>query len=415
MASGSLWRDPDFLKLWAGQTISEIGSRITREGIPLTAVLLLHAQPLEMGFLSSLAGLAALVFGPLAGLVADRNKLRPILVWTDLGRAVVLCAVPLAAAQGWLSMPLLCAVAVSAGVLTVFFDVTYQSMLPRLVSGPQLLEGNSKLSLSFSTAEAIGPGLAGFLIQTLTAPRAILLDGLSYLVSAASVLWIRRPEQRPAPETHEPFWSGLRAGFAFVWRNRILRAVACRAGTTSFFWGFFSALYTLWAIQHLGFTPLVFGFVITLGGVGSMVGSALAPRLIRWVPLGTLLIGATLGAGLLTLLISAPSGPGWFGVLCLSAAQLFGDVMFPIYGIHEMTLRQSLAPPERLGRVNAVMNLLYRGFIPLGSVVGGALATVISLRTTFFLCGLGILSASLWLVFSPVRKLRAASTSGLAE
>jgi MFS family permease len=177
VAEGSLWRDPEFMKLWTGQTISEIGSRITREGIPLTAVLLLHATPAQMGFLASLNGFAALLFGPVAGVTADRYRLRPILIGADLGRAAVLITVPILHYLGKLDMLALCVVMSLTALFTTFFDVAYQSLLPSLVRRDQLLEGNAKLTMSLTTAEMIGPAATGVLVQWLSARRESWCNG----------------------------------------------------------------------------------------------------------------------------------------------------------------------------------------------------------------------------------------------
>jgi MFS family permease len=171
-----LWREPDFLKLWAGQAVSQMGSWITLVGLPMTAALLLKASPLQMGILSGAGAAAILLFGLFAGVWADRLRRRPILIWADLGRAAVLGTVPLAALAGRLTMSHLYVVAAASAILTVFFDVSYRTYLPSLVSPEDLLEGNSKLTLSESIAGVVGPGLTGVLIQALTAPIAILFD-----------------------------------------------------------------------------------------------------------------------------------------------------------------------------------------------------------------------------------------------
>ena len=163
--AGALWRDREFLKLWSGQTISQVGSRITRDGLPYTAVLILHAGPMQMGLLAALGGIAALVSGPLAGVLADRYRRRPILIWADLGRAAVLSIIPLAAAMHQLQFWHLYLATALAGALTILFDSAYQSYLPTLVRPDQLLEGNRKLALSNSTAEVLGPGMTGFLVK----------------------------------------------------------------------------------------------------------------------------------------------------------------------------------------------------------------------------------------------------------
>ena len=411
MIGGTLWRDRDFLKLWTGQTISEVGSRITREGVPLTAVMLLHASPLTMGTLAALGGIAILLVAPLAGIVADRYRLRPILIAADLGRAVVIAMIPIAASRGMLRLWTLYVVVAFAGILSVFFDVAYQSLTPSLVSRDRILEANSKLALSAGAAEAVGPALSGSLIQLLTAPLAMAVDAVSFLFSAASLALIRKPELHKPPAEHFPTVHELTAGFRFVFAHPILRPIAFRAANTSFFWGFYGALYVLYAIDTLKFTPLLLGFIVTIGGFSSLLGSAAIPWLNRRFQPGTLLIAATLVQGFSNLLIPLAQ-PGFSAILCMGGAQFFGDISFPIYNVQELTIRQALSPPEVLGRVNGAMQFMFRGIIPIGALAGGALAQYVGVRQTIFASAMGILGASLWLVFSPVRLLKRDALAG---
>jgi len=401
----TLWRDRDFLKLWAGQTISEIGSRITREGVPLTAVMMLHASPIDMGLLAALGGLTTLVMAPIAGIVADRYRLRPILIAADIGRALVIALIPISASHGGLKLWTLYVVIAVAGVLSVFFDVSYQSLVPSLVSRDRVLEANSKLALSMGTAEAIGPALSGTLIQLLTAPIAMAIDASSFLVSAASLMLIRKPETEKAPVEHMPSLHELTAGFRFVFGHSVLRPIALRTINQAFFGGFFMALYVLYAVDNLKFTPFILGIVVTCGGISNFLGSSLIPWINRkWEP-GTILIGATLVQGFSTLLIPLAPGPGFAAIACMAGAQFLGDVSFPVYYVQELTIRQSLAPPDVLGRVNAAMQLMLRGILPIGALAGGMFAQYLGVRRTILICAIGIILSSIWLIASPVRAL----------
>ena len=221
---GGLWRHPDFMKLWAGQTISEMGSRITRDGVPYTAVIVLNAPASQMGFLTAVGAASVLLFGLLAGVWVDRFRRRPIMIAADLARAVILASIPIAAFAHRLSMAQLYVVIALAGFCTVFFDVAYQSYMPSLVERENLLEGNSKLAMSASAAEIAGPSLTGFLVQLITAPIAILFDAISFLVSAVSVMLIRKPEPAHQPSTTKPHPI---AGLRFVFSHPLLRPLAC--------------------------------------------------------------------------------------------------------------------------------------------------------------------------------------------
>ena len=406
MTVSSLWRNRDFVKLWTGQTISEIGSRITREGVPITAALVLHSSPLAMGVLAAVGGIAILLCGPFAGLVADRFRLRPILIGTDLGRACVIGLIPFLAWRGALTIEALCVVIGIAGVLGVFFDVSYQTLMPSLVGREDLHEGNAKLSLGAATAETIGPALAGMLIQALTAPIAMMLDAGSFVISAISVALIKKPEIAKGKHDEFPSVAEITSGLRFTFGHPILRPLALRALTNGLFWGFFAALYVLWAVQYLKFTPWILGLVVTLGGISNWFGSMLAPWIHRRFATGTILIGSTVLPGLAGLLLPLPSGPGWFAIACMGGAQLLGDIAFPVFNIQELTLRQSIAPPELLGRVNSAMQMMFRGILPIGALLGGALGQFVGVRATIVMCAVGVLMSSLWLIFSPVRGLR---------
>ena len=402
----ALWRDREFLKLWSGQTISQVGSRITRDGLPYTAVLVLHAGPLQMGTLSALGGLAALVAGPLAGVLADRYRRRPVLIWADVGRAVVLSVIPLTAATHQLDLWHLYLAIALAGALTIVFDSAYQAYLPTLVRPDQLLEGNHKLALSNPAAEVLGPGMTGFLVKLMTGPIAILLDAVSFVVSAVSIAAIRRREPAVARAQHEPGWHDITAGFRAIAAHPLLRPLGLRTVTAAFFSGFLSTLYTLFAIDYLGLSPAVIGVLITLGGIGNLVGAWSSDKLVERFPLGKVLIGTHVLAGAMWLLIPMAHGPWYVAAAFLGASQLFGDMAYPIYDIHELTLRQSVTPPEVLGRVNASMQMIFKGFWPLGAIVGGLIAQRYGVRFTLTVAALGILASSLWLVFSPVRGLK---------
>ena len=403
----SLWRYPEFVKLWVGQTISEIGSRISREGIPLTAVLVLHASPAQMGWLTAVGGLAALVAGPIAGPLADRHRRKPLMIAADLGRALVLASIPWAYFHGSLDMAHLLAAAALAGMATVLFDVAYPTYVPTLVAADQLLEANSKLALTQSAAEVTGPALTGLLVRIISAPAAILLDAASFVVSALSIAWISRPEQAPAsPAAAQSWWNEAREGVGFVFSHSLLRPLAFRTATVSLAWGFFATLYVYYAIEVLKMSTVALGIVITLGGIGNLIGALVARHAGAHYPVGHVLIAAAVWQGLMSLFIPLASGPGWFSVACLAAGQLFGDVAHPLFNINELTLRQRAAPPHMLGRVNACLQLLFKGLFPVGAIFGGALAGEIGARQTLLLSSVGIVASSLWLIFSPVRKLR---------
>lgn len=418
-----LLADPDFLKLWTAQAISELGSRITREGIPLTALLVLHAGAARMGLLNALGGVAVLVFGLAAGVWIDRLRRRPLLIAADLGRAALLASIPAAALAGRLTMAQLYAVTALAGVMTVFFDVADKSYLPALVDRDRILEANSKLTLSSTIAEIAGPGLTGFLVQAITAPIAIAFDALSFLASALLLAGIRRREPPPSRRPPERVLTASLAGVRRIFADPVLRPLALRSATAWVFYGFLGALYLLFAIDVLRLRPAVLGIVIATGGAGAMAGAFLAQRLERRVPLGPTFLATSALYGLMAFLIplaglAGPAAPpaaspagagspgGWLAVGILIAVQLIGDMAFTVYTINEVSLRQRVAPADLLGRINAGMQLLARGVYPLGALIGGLLAERLGVRPTLALAAAGLLLSTLWLLPAPLRRLR---------
>lgn len=398
-----LWRQPDFLKLWTGQTISELCSRITRDGLPLAAVLVLGATPAQMGVLSAAGAVPVLLMGLFAGAWVDRLRRRPLMIAADLARALTLLMIPLAAAAGFLNMGLLYAVVVLTSVFTVFFDSAYQAYLPALITREHLIEGNSKLALSGSLAEVLGPGLAGFLVQALTAPIAILFDSLSFVVSAISVGAIRQSEPAPVPH-HErrPLVHEMIEGVRMIWHDPTLRALALSSGARSFFGNFIGVLYALYAIRTLGFGAAALGLTIALGGVGDLCGALLAQPVVQRFGLRRTLIGTTLLSGLISLLVPLAAGPLTVAIAMLMTSQLLSDGLRSIFAINEMSLRQTITPDRLLGRVTASMNLMVGGIGPLGALVGGFLGQTLGLRPTLVVAALGggILGA-FWLLRLP--------------
>jgi MFS family permease len=405
--STSLWRHADFMKLWAGQTVSQFGSMVTRDALPLIGVLVLRASPWQMGLLSAAGSAPVLFIGLLAGAWVDRLRRRPILIAADLGRAVLVVSIPIAALLGRLTLTHLYVVAALAGVLTVFFDVAYQAFLPTLVLPEQVFEGNSKLGLTGSLAEIVVPGLTGLMVQLISAPLTLLVDAVSFLGSALSLALIRLPE--PLPPPRGPQTSVAREigeGLRVTWGQPVLRALALSTAWGDFFGGFYGALYSLYALEVLGLTPAVLGLIIACGGLGALIGAALARPLAQRLGQGPALVLASAVMGLFGFLTPLAGGPRWLVILCLLLPQLIGDLFRASFEISALSLRQVLIPVHLLGRVGASVSFLVGGVGTLGLLAGGALGSAIGVRPAIWVSALGGAAATLLLVFSPVAALR---------
>jgi len=397
--------DPDFRKLWIGQAISQIGSNITGVALPLTAVLVLKASPLQMGLLSGAGAAAVLIFSLFAGAWVDRLHRRPILIGADLGRAVVLGIIPLAAMLHRLTMGDLYLVAVASSTLTVLFDVSYQAYLPSLIERENLLTGNSRLALTESIAGIAGPGIAGTLVQLITAPLALLFDAASFVCSAISVWLIRKREPAP-PRTREThIGREISEGLGASWRDPLLRALGGRKATSAFFLGFGGSLYFLFATRELGLTAALLGIIIAIGGTSGLFGAVLAEWLVRRFGFGRTFLGSAVAIGMAMLVVPLAHGSVAVCSAFLIAAQL-GDLAWPVNTISEQSLRQAIIPDRLLGRVNSSMHLLFHGVLPLGALAGGAIAQALGIRQALLIGAIGVLLSTMWLVFSPVRRLR---------
>jgi Na+/melibiose symporter-like transporter len=399
-----LWRHADFMRLWSGQTISLFGSTITREAIPYTAILVLGATPFQMGLLGA-AGLAPLLLvGLFAGVWVDRVRRRPLMLATDLLRSLLLLSIPLAYVLGGLSMAQLYIVMALAGVLNVLFDVANESLLPQLVERDQLVEGNSKLGVSASLAEILGPSAAGVLVQLISGPLTVLIDAISFVFSAFMLLRIRTVE--PAPETpaeRPQVLRDVRDGLRAVFGHPLLRALAITAAGRNFFGWFFGAIYGLYALEALGNSPALVGITVACGGIGALAGALLAEPITRRFGPGRVIVGGVLVSTAVGGLTWLAGGVPLLAMPLLMTAQIVGDGAATAAGINDVSLRQRVAPAQLLGRVNASMQVLGNGVGALGLLVGGALGGLIGLRATVAVAVLGGAAVWLYMLCSPLR------------
>ena len=403
----SLWRNRSFIAVWSASTISIFGSLITRTALPWAAILVLNAGALDIAALRGVEQVAALIVGLFAGAWVDRLRRRPIMIGADLGRAILLGSIPVAFILGSLGMLHLILVAFLAAVLTTVFDVADRSYLPTVVPRRHLVSANSALTASGSVAEFSSFGIGGFLINILTAPIAIAVDAVSFVVSALLLGTIRKPEPPTKPIEHrEPVLREIREGLAIVARSPVLRALALSHGGTHILWGVFGTGYLLYAQDELGLDPAATGIIAAIGGIGSLGGSVAVPRLIRRFGVGrTIVAGIVLFAIGNALIPLAPAKAALLAASFLIAQQLIGDWGGTVYEIVETSLVQASVDNRVLGRVNASMFAFTTLATLLGVVLGGFLGELVGLRTAFFvgLLGAALAIAAIW--FSPVRRM----------
>ncbi len=404
--SGGLWSHADFLRLWTGQSISELGSQVSQLAIPWLAGASLHASAFEFSLLGVLGFLPFILFALPAGVWVDRLRRRPILVVGDAGRAVLLALVPVLWATHTLRMWHLLAIQFAVGVLTVIFDVAYQSYLPSLVPPERLVEGNAKLQSTAAAAGVGGPGLSGVLIGVLSAPYAVALDVASFVVSAVFVLRIRGRELLPERELGAPkprLLPELKEGFAWVVRHRHLKWIAVSTGWSNFFSNVVFAIGLLYMQRVLHVSSFWAGAVFGGFGIGSVVGALTTTRLQRAIGIGNAIWLPTFLGSVGSL--AFPLAPRAFAVPVLLAGTLLSGFGVMAYNITQVSYRQAITPERLQGRMNATMRWIVWGTIPLGALLGGGIATWTSLRETVWIGTLGGFFSFLPVLLSSVRTI----------
>ncbi len=408
----SLWHHRGFLLLWSGQTISELGSQVTTWALPLTAVILLKATAGQMGLLVAVRYMSYVLIGLFAGVWVDRIKRRPLLIATDIGRALLLGSIPLAALHGYLSMIQLYIITFLTGLLAILFDVGYQSFLPSLVARDQLVEGNSKLETSVAIAGIAGPGLAGVLVQLFTGPIAIITDALSFVISALSLAFIRVKESPPLLEERRHIWLEIREGLRTVWHNPIVRTLAISSSLFNLFDSILLTIYVLYLTKTIGVMPLLVGIIIAISSIGSLLGALFAERITHVLGLGPTLLYSVLLASVAEWIIASANGPHLVAILLVIIGEASVQAGAVVYGINNVSMRQAVVPSLLRGRVNATVRILSIGVVPIGALLAGFIGDRYGLRIAVYIAGAGTFLAFLWIFFSPVRMLREQLSGG---
>ncbi len=400
--------------VWGAATISVFGSFVTRIALPFVAIQTLQAGPIEIAALRSLDLVAALLVGFVAGAWVDRLRRRPVMIWADVGRAVLLGSIPVAAVGGWLSLPQVFIVSSLAAVLTTFFDVADKAYLPALVGRADLVRANGALAATASAVEFVAFGAAGFLVNLLTAPIAIAIDACSFVVSAVLLGAVRRPEPAPPPAADRARMTAeIRDGMRLVARDPVLRGLLWGTLGLSAMWGVFGATFLLFANGELGLDPAVIGVVAALGGFGSLLGAVYAERAARRYGLGRLVVFSLLFAAIGNLLIPlAPAALPLVAVAFLVGQQLIGDTAVTMFDVTEISIRQARVADRHLGRVNATVRVVMVLAQLFGTVAGGILAEVIGLRGAALIAPVFALVGCLGLYRSPVWRIRGSDAIG---
>ena len=399
--SASLWRDGNFLTMWSGQALAQIGAQITELAIPVVAVLLLHATEFEVGLLNAAAVSAFLVIGLPAGAWVDRMRKRRVMIWADVVRAAALGSIPLLWALDALAMWHLYAVALVMGVATVFFDVAYQSIIPSLVPPKQIAEANGKLESTRELANIAGPAAGGWLIGVLTAPFAIVLTTATYALSAVALLFTKDDEEPRDAGDRAPVLHEIREGLVWVFGNSLMRRIVGTTSVSNLFSTISFTMLPIFILRELGLTPEAMGLIFSLGAFGGLIGAIATPVIVRVVGEARVIPLSAIGFSLIACLLPIAAMVPEIAFPLLVAQGFVASTMILLYNITQVTFRQRITPKRLLGRMNASIRFCVWGVMPIGALLSGMLGSSLGVVATMWIGAIGQLLSALFVVAGP--------------
>ncbi|GAC44489.1 permease [Paenibacillus popilliae ATCC 14706] len=403
-----LLKQPDFRNFWLGHTVSSFGVQITTVAIPLIAALTLEASALEMGILTAVEFLPFLLISLFVGVWVDRKPKRPMMIGSDIMRAVVLIAIPIGLLLDVLTMPILYVIAALVGINTVIFEIAHVSYLPTVVKNDELVEGNSKLEFSSSSATVVGQSIGGALIQVFSAPLSILFNVGTYLLSALYLAFIKKQEEPiEVPEgTKQNMWADIREGTTFVFQNHVLRPILFGTVIFNLFTYVIEPIFILYITRTLALAPIYIGLIFSMSGVGALLGAIMAGPMVRRLGIGKTLVFSLFLAGFVSLIIPvATLLPTLPAVMLIMAMYMIDAAMVIVYNINQRSLRQAITPQHLQGRMNACIRMFGMGVVPIGAILGGWLGDIMGTTPTLIVGAIGLMSSSIFIIFSSVRTI----------
>lgn len=402
----SVRHNPAYARLWLSETLSRFGESFAQVGIPIVAVLLLSATPIEVGLLDAAAGAAFLLIGLPVGAWIDRRTKRTILMRSNLVRAVALACIPLLWWLGGLAIWHLFVVAALVGGASVFYDVAYQSYVPAIVPSHQVTAANAGVETSNQLAQVAGPALGGAILAVARAPVMLLITAIGYAASFVAIASIRHEEIVTAPPTRQPLRAEIAEGLQFVFGQPLLRRITIMSAAANGLGGIGMTLFPIYVLRTLGVPPWAFALIGAASSVGGILGAVVSPRLAlrlgegRVIVLGAVLSSAGLGL-LMTGYLIRPAAIVFLGIAWF--CETFGVV---VYNVAQVSFRQRICPPHLLGRMNASIRFVVWGVSPIAALIGGFLGGWLGITETLTIAA-GLAIASVGIVwFSPLRTMR---------
>jgi MFS family permease len=415
LANDALLRNLDFRRYWFSSVLNGFGGYISALALPLCAVLLLHATPSQMGTLVACQAIPFALFALPAGVLLDRRRKLPILLTSQAVQGLTLASIPAAYWLGILSVQWMYCTAFVLGTCSVIGGGAEQIFITFLVGRDHLIDAQSKFATTDSASRLLAPGLAGILIQWLTAPFAVLVNALGFVVSVLNLRRIGVRDPMPAPSDKHPLLD-IRDGLAFIWGQPLLRSLAWGAGLWHILFYGYSALAVLFATRELGMNAGTLGITQVVGGIGVFVSSqVLKPLNRRYGPGVTMLVGIGSTALAFTLMPAIPAnlfGSPHFSAAACAGLSFFLDCGVMLFFMPYMALRQKVTPDELLGRMISTMRFLTIATAPLGALAAGYIAEHYSIRTGMACVAVGGIMLTLSMAWS--KAIRAVGPSAPA-
>ncbi|WP_248146729.1 MFS transporter [Microbacterium aoyamense] len=407
----SLWRDANFMRMWGGQAFSQFGAQITELAIPVLAVLILNATEFEVGVLTASGFAAFLLVGLPAGAWIDRMRKRHVMIVADAVRAIALAALPLLWWAGVLHMWHLYVVALIMGIATVFFDVSYQSIVPSLVRPTQIAEANGKFESTAQVANIAGPAVGGWLVAVVTAPFAIVVTVFTYIASFIVLSFTRDNEVVTPKHERAPIMHEIGEGIRWVFGNRYLRRIVGCTGLSNFASNISFTLLPIFLLRELGFSPASLGLVFALGSVGGLLGAMATPHIVRWVGEARAIPVSAIAFSIAGLFLPVAALVPTIALPLLTVQMFIGSFMVLLYNITQVTFRQRVTPPRLLGRMNASIRFVVWGVTPIAALLAGGLGAWLGVTTTMWIGAVLGLASALFVVTGPFWTLRELPTA----
>jgi MFS family permease len=412
LIKSAIWKNRNFTKLWAGLSISYIGTSINSLALPTLAVMVLGYGAKEVGLLKTVETLSFPLLGLFVGVMADRYNPRYLMIIADLVRFLAIISIPILAYFDVLSLYHLFIIAALTGVFSLIFNVSYMTMVPSIVKKEMLAEGNAKLTLIDSASKVMGPTIAGWIINILGAVKAFLFDAFTYLISALFLIFIKHKPEKSKKKKNTVF-KDINEGLKFVFGNKILKSLTISLTFVNLGYALIQTIIVVFAYKNLMLSPSQVGIIFSISSIGLIIGALVSKKVIELIGIGKSLF---LSSGFLGLSLGLiPLSDYVSPIITFTLLWTAGSLFLPILDVNQVTLRQSITPTHLQGRMNATIRTFMWGATPLGALLGGTIGDLAGMRIAFIVGGVCIIIGTLIIFFSEIMKVKSISGNSVLK